>query len=119
MPSLGTRHLHAISVLDWESCRTKPFTPAETIRRREGSLFDKTACSVSSKFHYAIVTYLDDGIRQVYRTERVTVVVPDQEMIGTETVLQLEPIPMKSATLAIQRVDIHNQSDLLVADINI
>lgn len=66
-----------------------------------------------------IVTYLDDGIRQVYRAERVTVVVPDQEVICTESVLQLEPIPTMSATFTIPKVNIHNQSDLLMADINI
>lgn len=55
------------------------------------------------------VTYLDDGVRQVYRTERVTVVVSDQEMIGAESVLQLEPIPMKSATFTFPKVK-HTQS---------
>jgi hypothetical protein len=65
------------------------------------------------------VTYLDDGIRQVYRTERVSMVVPDQEVVGTESVFQLEPVPMKSATFPVPNVDIHNQSDLLVADVDV
>jgi hypothetical protein len=63
--------------------------------------------------------YLDDGVGQVYRTQRVSMIVADQEVVGSESILQLEPIAVLSATSTGGTFDAHNDFDLLVIDVDI
>lgn len=65
------------------------------------------------------MTDLDNSVRQVDGTERVTMIVSDQEMISTESVLQLEPIAIRQHSSQRKKMDIHDDANLLMVDVNI